>query len=64
MNDGYTMILCPICNANGTVLRIWVRNQAENNFVLTAINPNTGATVNNTQLQVRYFKAKIGHHNS
>lgn len=57
-NDGFTAVVAPYVNASDVCLRSWV-SSAQNAWFLTAINPNTGATVNNTSLQVRYWVIKF-----
>lgn len=52
-NDGRHYVVAPI-TLNSAYLRAWV-SQSNNNWFLTAVNPNTGATINNTQLSVRYL---------
>ena len=57
-NDGLTAVVAPYVNASDVCLRSWV-SSAQNAWFLTAINPNTGATVNNTSLQIRYWVIKF-----
>lgn len=57
-NDGLTAVVAPYVNASDVCLRLWV-SSAQNAWFLTAINPNTGATVNNTSLQIRYWVIKF-----
>lgn len=57
-NDGITAVIAPYVNASDVCLRVWV-SSSQNAWFLTAINPNTGATVNNTSLQVRYWVIKF-----
>lgn len=57
VNDN--MILSAVCTSqNDVFLRTWRASQS-NLWFITAINPNTGATVNSTQLTIKYIYAKI-----
>ena len=58
INDGLTAVVAPYVNGSDVCLRSWV-SSAQNAWVLTAIAPNTGETVNNTSLQVRYWVIKF-----
>ena len=53
-NDGYTAVICPFASGATATFRAWV-SPSNNNYFLTAINPNTGATINNTELNIRYW---------
>lgn len=61
VNDGYTYILSPICAGHNVYLRVWVADQGSSGqkYYLTATNPNTGATVNNTSLNIRYIVLRL-----
>lgn len=52
-NDGKKYVVAPFALQNA-FLRAWVA-QANNSWYLTAVNPNTGATINNTTLDIRYL---------
>jgi hypothetical protein len=52
-NDGKKYVVAPFALQNA-FLRAWVA-QANNQWYLTAVNPNTGATINNTSLDIRYL---------
>ena len=52
-NDGRKYVVAPFALQN-SYLRAWVA-QANNSWYLTAVNPNTGATINNTSLDIRYL---------
>jgi hypothetical protein len=53
-NDGLHYIVAPLVSGANVFLRTWV-SAINGKWYLTAIDPNTGATVNNTQLAVRYL---------
>lgn len=57
-NDGYNQIVCPIVSGRDAFLRTWV-SSANGGFYLTAVNPNTGATINNTELNIRYLLVRL-----
>ena len=57
-NDGVTFIVAPHSAGNNVYYRAWV-SAANNNWVLTAIDPNTGATINNASLSIRYLVLKL-----
>jgi len=52
-NDGKKYVVAPFALQNA-FLRAWVA-QSNNQWYLTAVNPNTGATINNTSLDIRYL---------
>lgn len=53
-NDGLHYVVAPLVSGSNVSLRVWV-SANNGKWYLTAIDPNTGATVNNTQLAVRYL---------
>lgn len=53
-NDGLQYVVAPLVSGASVFLRTWV-SANNGGWYLTAIDPNTGATVNNTQLAVRYL---------
>ena len=57
-NDGYTAIVAPYVAGRNVYLRAWV-SAGNNGWYLTAIDPNTGNTVNNTQMDIRYWLVKF-----
>lgn len=57
-NDGFTAIVAPHASGSNTYLRAWVSG-SNNDWYLTAVDPNTGATRNNTQLSIRYWLVKF-----
>ena len=57
-NDGYTYVIAPIVSGNSCYLRAWI-SANNNGWYLTAVNPNTGATINNASLNIRYLVVKI-----
>lgn len=57
-NDGYTAIVAPHVAGHTAYLRAWV-SAANNGWYMTAVDPNTGSTVNNTQLNIRYWLVKF-----
>lgn len=57
-NTGLQFVVAPCVAGNAVFLRAWV-SSADNGWYLTAINPNTGATVNNTSLAIRYLLVQI-----
>lgn len=54
INDGYIYIIAPYAYGVNCYLRCWVSN-ANNHWFLTAINPNTGETLNDIDIPVRYL---------
>ena len=59
-NDGYTAIIAPHCSGSDAYLRAWV-SSSNGLWFLTAINPNTGVTLNNQALNIRYWVVKFKH---
>lgn len=57
-NDGKTAIIAVFTNGTGYHGRTWI-SPSNNYWVTTIINPNTGATVNNTQVELRYWLLKF-----
>ena len=57
-NDGYTFVVAPHTSGSDAFLRAWVSNTSGQWF-LTAVSPNTGVTINNTGLNIRYLLVKI-----
>ena len=57
-NDGATFIVAPHAAGNNVYYRAWV-SATNNNWYLTAIDPNTGATINNASLNIRYLVLKL-----
>ena len=53
-NDGAQYVVAPLVSGSSVFLRAWVSG-TNGLWYLTAIDPNTGATVKNTQLAVRYL---------
>lgn len=58
MNDGYTYIVGALVSGTDAFLRTWV-SSINNKWYLTAVNPSSGASLNNTQLAIRYLVVKI-----
>lgn len=56
-NDGLTFIVAPHTSGSDVYLRAWVSSM-NNLWYLTAVNPNTGQTVNNTEIAIRYIVMK------
>lgn len=57
-NDGYNFVFAPHTNGGSVFLRVWI-SPNNGGWYLTAINQNTGNTLNNTSLQVRYLVLTI-----
>ena len=57
VNDGYTAIVAPHTSGSDYYIRAWVN--AAGSWYLTVINPNTGATVNNAAINLRYWVFKF-----
>ena len=55
-NDGYNVIVGAHVAGASFCVRAWVAHLNDDNesWYLTVINPNTGATVNNTSVNIRY----------
>ena len=54
-NDGHYCIIAPCVIGKTASLRVWV-SPSNNQWYLTAIDPNTGNAITNTELQIRYIK--------
>ena len=61
-NNGYTFIIGAYESGHSVFLRYWVA-PSSNKWFLTAINPNTGNTVNNSEISIRYCVLTIDHMN-
>lgn len=59
-NDGLTAIVAPHASGGTAYLRAWI-SPASGEWFLTAVNPNTGATINNTELAIRYWVFRFSH---
>ena len=59
-NDGLTAIVAPHASGGTAYLRAWV-SPANGGWYLTAVNPNTGATINNTEIAIRFWLFKFSH---
>lgn len=57
-NDGTQYVVAPMVSGSSAFLRAWVSG-TNNVWYLTAVDPNTGATINNTQLAVRYLLVRL-----
>ena len=57
-NDGYNYIIGALVSGANVALRAWV-SAVNSSWYLTAIDPNTGATINNTELAIRYLVVSI-----
>lgn len=57
-NTGKIFIVAPLAAGSNTCLRAWVAGGG-NQWYLTAIDPNTGATQNNRSLSIRYLVVTI-----
>lgn len=57
-NDGYTYIVGACVNGNQACLRTWI-SSVSGNWFLTAIDPNSGNTINDASLNVRYLVLRI-----
>lgn len=58
LNDGLTAVVGAHVSGLSVMLRSWVSG-TQGVWYLTAIDPNTGATINNTQLSIRYWVLKF-----
>ena len=58
VNTGYIGIFSPYTFPNDYYVRAWV-SSANNHWFLTVINPNTGATINNTSVGIRYWAVEF-----
>lgn len=59
VNDGYTAVVGAIVSGMDAFVRVWVAS-ASNKFYVTVVNPNTGATINNTSVNLRYWLITLG----
>lgn len=59
-NDGKTFIVGAVVTNTTAYLRIWA-SPYNSGWYFTAALPNTGATINNTSLNIRYFVVKMDH---
>lgn len=55
-NDGFTYIVGAMVNGSHAYIRAWVSGTK---WHLTAVAPNTGVTINNTTLEIRFLVVKI-----
>ena len=53
-NDGLHYVDAPLVSGSSVCLRAWV-SATNGGWYLTAVDPNTGVTVNNTQLAIRFL---------
>lgn len=53
-NDGLQYVVAPLVSGSSVFLRAWV-SAVNGGWYLTAVDPNTGVTVNNTQLAIRFL---------
>lgn len=53
-NTGLRHVVAPIVSGTDAYLRAWI-SASNGGWYLTAVNPNTGSTINNTALAVRYL---------
>lgn len=58
VNDGTNYVIAPYVSGTSVYLRAWV-NPNNNNWYLTAINPNTGDTIKSSQINIRYVLLKL-----
>jgi len=58
VNDGVTAVVAPHVSGSSVYLRAFVSG-TNNGWYLTAVDPNTGATINNTTLGIRYWVVKF-----
>ena len=56
--NGKQFIISPHAVGNDAFLRLW-RATSNGIWYLTAVNPNTGATINSTELEIRYLKITL-----
>lgn len=59
VNTGTTAIISPHVSGADYAIRAWVNTAG--NWFLTVINPNTGATINNTEVNIRYWVFEFSH---
>ena len=57
-NDGMTAVVAPLVSGTSVFLRAYV-SETNGDWYLTAVNPNTGATINNRELAIRYWVVKF-----
>lgn len=57
-NTGKIFIVAPFAAGSNAYLRAWVTGSG-NQWYLTAVDPNTGTTINNRSLQIRYLVVTI-----
>ena len=58
INDGYTYIVGAMVSGSNAYIRAWVSG-VNGKWYLTAIDPNSGMTINNTSLNLRFLVVKI-----
>lgn len=59
-NDGLTAIVAPHVSGGTAYLRAWI-STINGGWYLTAVDPNTGATINNTKIAIRFWVFKFSH---
>ena len=57
VNDGFTFVLAAHANGGNAFIRIWVNSQSK--WFLTVIDSNTGETVNDSPIVLRYLVLKL-----
>ena len=57
-NDGYTYIVGAMVSGSNAYIRAWV-SSANGKWYFTAVDPNSGVTINNTSLNLRFLVVKI-----
>ena len=57
VNDGKTAIFGAIENSKNYYVRVWLAGSS-NTYFATVVNPNTGATINNESVNLRYWLVK------
>lgn len=57
-NDGYTYIVGAMVSGSNAYIRAWV-SSVSGKWYLTAVDPNSGVTINNTSLNLRFLVVKI-----
>ena len=58
INDGYTYIVGAMVSGSNAYIRAWV-SSVNGKWYLTAVDPNSGVTINNTSLNLRFLVVKI-----
>lgn len=58
INDGYTYIVGAMVSGSNAYIRAWV-SSVNGKWYLTAVDPNSGVTINNTSLSLRFLVVKI-----